>query len=156
MYATPNDRWQKWLGGITEMRVIRPGGKPQRVLRRSHSVIDEPCVALCQAINQIPGIKTTSSCCGHGEVCLDIWFHAVALAPLHVIVRAIDRNYGAPGGWALTVHGTDLPEKAICFRLASRSKGVNAFVEAERVAASIIRHLQDADYCTTFGLESSL
>jgi hypothetical protein len=35
--------------------------------------IDPECLALCDAINEIPGIETRESCCGHGENEFHVW-----------------------------------------------------------------------------------
>lgn len=115
--------------------------------------MDEPCATLCVALNRVKGIETASSCCGHGEEPFSIWLKAAAIRSLHLISRAIDTRYGAPGGWRLEVQSTDLEELPILFQLVSRSKGVNAFVEANRIAARIDELLAWADYCTAFGIE---
>jgi len=36
--------------------------------------MDIACVNLVEALNKLPGIKTTESCCGHGENTYNIWF----------------------------------------------------------------------------------
>lgn len=36
--------------------------------------LDRACESLCVAMNALPGIRTTSSCCGHGEEAYRIWF----------------------------------------------------------------------------------
>lgn len=36
--------------------------------------LDSACYNLCVALNYLPGIKTTDSCCGHGEAEYRIWF----------------------------------------------------------------------------------
>ena len=36
--------------------------------------LDPEVVALCEALNTLPGIETVSSCCGHGQRPYRIWF----------------------------------------------------------------------------------
>ena len=36
--------------------------------------MDLECVSLCDALNMYPGIKTVSSCCGHGRHSYGVWF----------------------------------------------------------------------------------
>ena len=36
--------------------------------------LDAACVSLFKAMNQLPGIITTESCCGHGRGPFHIWF----------------------------------------------------------------------------------
>ena len=44
--------------------------------------VDKECVALCKALNKLPGIHTEESCCGHGKEPFGIWFRADCLAAL--------------------------------------------------------------------------
>ena len=37
--------------------------------------MDIECIALCDALNGLPGIQTNESCCGHGNHPYRIWFH---------------------------------------------------------------------------------
>ena len=41
-----------------------PKGEEVKMCRKE---MDPECIELCKILNQIPGIKTRSSCCGHGE-----------------------------------------------------------------------------------------
>ena len=36
--------------------------------------MDKECIALCNAINKIPGLRTIESCCGHDEREYRIWW----------------------------------------------------------------------------------
>lgn len=144
------NRWKGWLDGTTELRVIRPGEKPLRVLRKCRKTIDMPCIPLCDAINQVKGLRTTSSCCGHGENCLDVWFDADTIRALHPIAAVVHR--WAHQGWALTAQYTDLTHRPVVFRLASGDKGVPAFEQAEAVAASIRQMLADEQYREDYGV----
>ena len=46
-------------------------------------LIDREILNLCLALNLIPGIKTLSSCCGHGEGPINIFFKAENLKDLY-------------------------------------------------------------------------
>ena len=48
--------------------------------------MDPECIALCEAMNKLPGIRTTESCCGHGERSYHIWFKADGLESLPKLV----------------------------------------------------------------------
>lgn len=146
----PSNRWKDWLGGTTELRSIRPGEKPMRVRRKSRKTIDMPCVVLCDAINQVKGLRTTSSCCGHGEDCLDVWFDADTIRALHPIANVVHR--WAAHGWTLTAQYTDLTHRPVVFRLASGIKGVPAFEQAEAIATSIRQMLADEQYRVEYGV----
>lgn len=38
--------------------------------------MDPECIALCAAINHLPGVETVESCCGHGERRFRVWLKA--------------------------------------------------------------------------------
>ncbi len=38
--------------------------------------MDAEVIAFCDALNAIPGITTTESCCGHGRGPFKVWFRA--------------------------------------------------------------------------------
>ena len=42
----------------------------------------DQCLDLCKALNRIPGITTTESCCGHGKTNYHIFFLAKSLEGL--------------------------------------------------------------------------
>jgi hypothetical protein len=50
--------------------------------------MDRECIPLCDALNALPGIRTTSSCCGHGKDHHRIWFDADAIESLRPILWA--------------------------------------------------------------------
>ena len=52
--------------------------------------MDEEVLELCDAINGIPGIKTTESCCGHGVHPFRIWFQAASLECLPPLLYFLD------------------------------------------------------------------
>ena len=104
--------------------------------------MDPECVPLCKAINSIPGLETTCSCCGHGESSFDIWFWAKTVRSLYVLARAIDRRYGGPEEWCCLVEDMDLVDKPVVFRLTSgESRGPEAYARASIIVASIFEAL---------------
>jgi hypothetical protein len=52
--------------------------------------MDPECVALCDAINQIPGIETVESCCGHGEETFKVWFIVENMAKFPILLYYLD------------------------------------------------------------------
>lgn len=38
------------------------------------SDIDQECIKICTALNELPGIRTFESCCGHDEHGFWVWF----------------------------------------------------------------------------------
>lgn len=54
--------------------------------------IDLECIPICDALNALPGISTTSSCCGHGKRPHRIFFLAESIESLLPIVMAADSS----------------------------------------------------------------
>lgn len=67
--------------------------------------MDPECVPLCDALNMLPGIRTTSSCCGHGEREFTVFFAADTVAALVPIANATSSS-----GWHLEVWRSSRPD----------------------------------------------
>lgn len=102
--------------------------------------MDTECVSLCDAINTIPGLRTTSSCSGHEKKPMHIWLNAKDHYDLFVLSRAIDPRYGNKD-WNLSVVLTDREETLICFLLSSNKAGKEAYKEANEIARLIAKTL---------------
>lgn len=96
---------------------------------------DKEVVSLCNAINSIPGLETSESCCGHGKEAFEIWFNANDLKALIVLARAFDRRYGGLTNWHCYLHMNDIAP--VTFRIESESKGEVAYAESEYIAHNI-------------------
>lgn len=59
--------------------------------------IDEEIVGLIKALNEIHGVTTQSSCCGHGRDSLYIWLQCSTIESINVISRIFDGNIHADG-----------------------------------------------------------
>lgn len=49
---------------------------------------DPECAALCEALEQLPGVEVIAACSGHGVAPARVWFTAVQLAPLARVLVA--------------------------------------------------------------------
>jgi len=67
------------------------------------SDIDPECVDLCRAMNALPGIKTTESCCGHGRSSYNVYFHADNLDCLPALLYWFDPCHCGFADWWVTV-----------------------------------------------------
>jgi hypothetical protein len=76
--------------------------------------MDRECIGLCDALNELPGIKTSESCCGHGERPFQVWFFAETVTALVPIMKALDHH------WRVLVTHVDLP-----YRIAFLLEGPN-------------------------------
>jgi len=123
--------------------------------------MDKECIALCDAINRIPGLDTVESCCGHGKKSFRVFLHADDVLALYWLARSLSRSYGPPHlfGWELVVTVSDISYNSngdmrrdngdVVFMLTSGdNKGKKAYEQANELAKYILDdlnslHLQD-------------
>jgi len=72
--------------------------------------MDKEVVDLCNAMNSLPGIETTSSCCGHGATSFEIYFKVLdSKEGLFFLGRCISNRYWKYGDyWSIEVSVGDL------------------------------------------------
>jgi hypothetical protein len=114
--------------------------------------MDPECLALCDAINAIPGLKTHSSCSGHGKEPFRIWFCAETVRSLFILVRHLDTRYGAPVGWTCQVEDTDLVEEPVVFMVERQYDGPQIYGEADRISGLIQDFLANDRFMSMWGL----
>lgn len=104
--------------------------------------LDPPCKALCVAVNRLPGLETTESCCGHGKTPFRIWFQASALFDRGFVTLAritCDRYH--EGHWRVYLDHTDVNPVAFVLENISVPESCIAYLEADRLASLIETHL---------------
>lgn len=67
---------------------------------------DEECIDLCKTLNNLEGLKTTESCCGHLKDRFMIFFECNNFSTLAKISRSVNKNY-SDGKWELLVDDSD-------------------------------------------------
>ncbi len=67
--------------------------------------IDPECMELCIALNVIPGIATTESCCGHERRPFRIWFVSDSIKSLATLMEILARygSHGTPSKWTVSI-----------------------------------------------------
>jgi hypothetical protein len=103
-------------------------------------LMDAECVALCDALNHLDGIRTTESCCGHGERPYWICFVADSLEALPQLLYWFDQCHTFPG-WCVVAQ-TDCAMSPATFRIEGPSGG-SGYDQAEKIAALIEVHEGD-------------
>ena len=101
-------------------------------LTEDESGIDIECLALCEALNLYPGIKTCQSCCGHGKKPFKIWFTVKNLVDLPEVCYYFDRCHCDCEDWNIKVH-TDCGMSPVVF-LIEGPIGKRGYKEAEKIA----------------------
>lgn len=69
--------------------------------------MDLECMALCDALNALPGITTFESCCGHGKRPFQVWFFAQTVQSIAPILQALDRS------WRIECSHVDCPYRVV-------------------------------------------
>lgn len=95
--------------------------------------MDPECIALCDAINSLDGLRTIESCCGHDEHPFRIFLNADNVQALAPLVYYLDRCHSGIRGWSCIAY-TDCSGRDVWFRVESESKGEVAYKEAEKIA----------------------
>ena len=96
--------------------------------------VDPELLKLLQALNSLPGIRTSNSCCGHGKAPMRVWLRADGPRSLLPIGWALDKRYQRRA-FTCTVDITDMPADSVLFLLESKEIGPPAYLEAEKLAA---------------------
>ena len=81
--------------------------------------MDKECIALCDELNSLKGVKTFESCCGHYKKPYVIDMKISNWYSLSLLARAFDRRYSS-GKFEIKVSSLDTPERKIgitCFSL---------------------------------------
>jgi hypothetical protein len=102
--------------------------------------LDPECRELCEALNLIPGIATTESCCGHGRTPYHIWFTASSMEALPPVCWYADGCHSGEYGWRVFVT-TDCGMKPVDFVLEGPP---GAYSASEKIAA-LIREQEKAE-----------
>ncbi len=101
------------------------------------SEIDRQCRDLCKAINLVKGMRTISSCCGHGKTPYRVWFVAEDLGCLPDLLYWFDGCHSGYYGWQVTI-STDCAKSLARF-LIEGPTGEQAYKESEYIASLIIK-----------------
>jgi len=113
------------------------------MVRTHPSYFDPECEDLILSLNEIPGIETTCSCCGHGEQPFRIWFVADSLAALPNVAYWFDsRHCGCPG-WRVVAQ-TDCLKGPVSFMIEG-PVGKQAYEDAQKIAELILKDLDSMD-----------
>lgn len=114
--------------------------------------IDPQCRALVEAMNAMPGIRTTESCCGHGQNLFRVWFVPSNLKRLPPLLYFFSENNTGIPGWRVEVY-TDASMAPARFVVEGP---VGAYADANRTARMIRAWLTSEPRCTQVTAESTL
>ena len=132
------------------------------VLRNWPEDIDREIVPLLDALNAIPGIETTASCCGHGTQPVRIWLRARRPDGLFFLTRCVDRRYWEYGyQWSIRMSVGDMmrdSERPADYVLESQGAngygvlGLDAYQQCQSLVENMLAHLQIEKFMDGFDL----
>lgn len=99
--------------------------------------MDKECMALCNAINTVKGIRTVESCCGHEEHPYHIWFRTKGLRYLPRLLYWFDGCHCGFCEWRIFVT-TDCGMSPVVFCVEGPT-GPQAYYESKEIAELILR-----------------
>jgi hypothetical protein len=96
--------------------------------------LDPEVRVLCEAVNELPGVATVESCCGHGTQPFRIWLHVKNPDDLLPLLWAMDRCHSGQYGWTVRVY-TDCAASLVTWML----EGPAGAYRAADVIAGVLR-----------------
>jgi len=99
--------------------------------------MDAECVALCEAMNLVPGIRTTESCCGHNEHEYRVFFNTESLEALPPLLYWFDGCHSGCYGWKVIVR-TDCGCSPAYFYVEGPT-GQRSYDDAKIIAERIVK-----------------
>jgi len=103
------------------------------------SEMDTECISLCNAVNRLPGMHTTESCCGHNKTPFNIWFVSKELKHLPTLLYWFMPCHCSFSGWRVLVT-TDCAMSPVHFCIQGP---VGAYREADKIAELIEGHIKN-------------
>lgn len=100
--------------------------------------MDPECVPLCDAMNQVPGIRTHESCSGHGKTPFRVYFTAESLAALPRLLYYFAGCHCGFSDWRVRVK-TDCAMSPAVFIAEGP---VAAYSEAHRIAELLVEEME--------------
>lgn len=103
--------------------------------------MDKECINICEAMNKLPGIETTESCCGHNKYPYRIFFHVDHLDALPALVYHFAGCHCGNYNWNI-IAKTDCSMRPISF-MAEGPIGEEAYQSAEYIAKIIEEYMKE-------------
>lgn len=104
--------------------------------------MDPECVQLCRALNKLPGVTTTESCCGHDKGPFRIWFRVEDLKNLPDLLYRFSPCHSGCYGWKVTAH-TDCARSPVSFMIQG-PQGEEGYTAANKIASLILGDIKES------------
>lgn len=144
-----------WIAPAPRMPDPKPASTVNEI---PYHEFDPEVVDLCKAMNALPGIHTTESCCGHGKGPFLILFRVdeKEARGLFILVRSADRRYWKHGHrWAISLSVGDVMlhgRLPVIYALESEDKGPPSYDQAQDLVRNVEEHLHHEGFLKGYGL----
>ncbi len=118
--------------------------------------MDMEVVELVRSMNAIPGIETDSSCCGHDEMPVVIYFKASRSDGLFFLARCVNKRY-FKYTWNITLMVGDVYKEGdypVIYVLTNKSTGEEAYKEIQALIDNMNLHLNHEIFMNNFKLNT--
>ena len=106
--------------------------------------MDIECVDLCIAMNRLPGIETSESCCGHSRRSFLVFFRVTnhKKRGFRTLARLMCNRYHnfANKGWRIQLYHGDHPKNQVMYLLVGPKNGAD---QANELAKRINNHVDN-------------
>jgi len=116
------------------------------------SEMDEVMIDLCKAMNCLAGVRTTDSCCGHGDGGPWVFFECTDSQSLFFLARCVDRMHFRHS-WRIEVGITDTNESRLKYWL--RGESVGEYGEISDLIDNMNDHLNNEKFLKLFKIRLS-
>ena len=104
--------------------------------------MDEECIDFCDALNELPGVETYESCCGHYRRPYYVFLNCKDFVSLAIMARVFDRCYcDSEVGWEILAVTKDVRP---VYGFWLRSKGI--FKDKDQLMNDIKNRIEDIKY----------
>lgn len=122
---------------------------------------DNELVPICNALNSLPGIRTTECCSGHNIHKPLIFFRVTNPAGIFFLTRCKDRRYWKYGHkWNIELqvgdtYENELPTEYLLTPISKNTKGEKAVKQLNDLVNNMEYHLNHKNFMTGFNLDVS-
>lgn len=119
-------------------KIIR---EPKRVIYDEY--MDKECIPLCDALNELPEVRTFESCCGHCKTAFLTYLYCKSWYSMSVIARAFDRRYSnTEQAYTINLETIDAShDPQFCIYLSSE-KAYENNASMERDVANLVNNIK--------------
>lgn len=116
--------------------------------------MDKECIPICDALNELPGVRTFASCCGHMKRRYAVYLYTDNPYSMAVIARALDGRYlPTKSRWEVNIETIDVertPQFCIGVYSEEPFKDYDTMMHDANEVADSIRYWEQPEFYEHF------